>query len=196
MGLEKHTSDRSALCLVAEQLQPHSQGEMLEGSVAKGCPHRGILLSLLCCLVVDKVIKRLDGNVCYTVGYALSSSVERSWLLSWELCQEVLSMEQLWCDRKQPWIHWQKVVIQSVGLPRAWTQGLGGSLSMVKMHGLLCVPTLLVLYPILLCSMCILQKLTSPVLISKAVLMIPCKHGQKIQFCFILTFWYETLKNS
>jgi len=51
---------------VAEILQPHSQGETLEGPVAKGCPHRGILLHLLCCLVVDKVIKRLDGNACYT----------------------------------------------------------------------------------------------------------------------------------
>jgi len=63
---------------VAVILQPHSQGETLEGPVAKGCPHRGILLPLLCCLVVDKVIKRLDGNACYTVEYALSSSVEGS----------------------------------------------------------------------------------------------------------------------
>jgi len=32
MGLETHSSDRSALCLVVEKLQPHSQGEILEGS--------------------------------------------------------------------------------------------------------------------------------------------------------------------
>jgi len=78
MGLETHSSDRSALCFVVEKLHPHSGGEMLEGTVAKGCPHRGILLPLLCCLVVDKVIKRLDGNACYTLRYALSSSAESS----------------------------------------------------------------------------------------------------------------------
>jgi hypothetical protein len=102
MGLETHSSDRSALYLVAEKLQPHSQGETLEGSVAKGCPDRGILLPLLCCLIADKVIKRLDGNACYTLWYALSSSAERSRLLSQELLQEVLSREQQWCDGKQP----------------------------------------------------------------------------------------------
>jgi len=50
------------------------------------------------------------------------------------------------------------------------------------------VPALLVFYAIQLCYMCILQTLTSPALISKAVLLTPCKYGQKIQLCFIWTF--------
>jgi len=40
-------------------------GEMLEGSVAKDRLHSGILLPLI-------VIEGLDGNGCYTLGYALS----------------------------------------------------------------------------------------------------------------------------
>jgi hypothetical protein len=66
---------------VAEKLQPSSKEEKLEGSVDKGHPQRGILLPLLCCLVVDELIERLEGNGCYTVGYELSSA-ENSRLLS------------------------------------------------------------------------------------------------------------------
>jgi len=47
------------------------------------------------------------------------------------------------------------------------------------------VSPLHVFYPILLCSICILQTLTSPALTSKAVLLTPCKHGQKLQFILI-----------
>jgi hypothetical protein len=57
-------------------------GETLEGSVKKCCLQRGILLPLLCCLVVDKVIKGFTGNGCYTLGYTLSSSAENSQILS------------------------------------------------------------------------------------------------------------------
>jgi hypothetical protein len=46
--------------------QAHTE-EILERYVAQGHPQKGILLPLLCCLVVDKVIERLDGNGCYTV---------------------------------------------------------------------------------------------------------------------------------
>jgi len=56
--------------LCAEWQRNYSQahrGETLEVSVAKGHPQRGILLPLLCCLVVEKVIERFDGNRCYTV---------------------------------------------------------------------------------------------------------------------------------
>jgi len=55
--------------LCAEWQKNYSQahrGEMLEGCVAKGHRWRGILLPLLCCLVVDKVMARLDGNGYYT----------------------------------------------------------------------------------------------------------------------------------
>jgi len=56
--------------LCAEWQRNYSQahrGETLEGSVAKGHPQSGILLTLKCCLVADIVIERLDGNGCYTV---------------------------------------------------------------------------------------------------------------------------------
>jgi hypothetical protein len=46
--------------------QAHRE-ETLEGSVALGHPQRDILLPLLCCLVVDKVIEKLDWNGYYTV---------------------------------------------------------------------------------------------------------------------------------
>jgi hypothetical protein len=52
--------------------------ETLEGSVAKCCLQRGILLTLLCYLFVDKLIRGLDGNGFYTVGYLISLSVENS----------------------------------------------------------------------------------------------------------------------
>jgi hypothetical protein len=50
--------------------------------VAKGRPQRGILLPLMCCLVVEVVMEGLNGNGCYTLGHALSSSAENSQLLS------------------------------------------------------------------------------------------------------------------
>jgi hypothetical protein len=56
--------------LCAEWQKNYSQAhkeKTLEGSVAQGHPQRDILLPLLCCLVVDKVIVRTDGNGCYTV---------------------------------------------------------------------------------------------------------------------------------
>jgi len=60
--------------LYAEWQKNYSQahrGETLEGSVAKSHPQRDILLPLLCCLVVDKVIERLDGNGCYTLRLSI-----------------------------------------------------------------------------------------------------------------------------
>jgi len=43
-------------------------GEIMEGSVANCCLQRDIFITLLCCLVVDKVIQRRNGNGCYTLG--------------------------------------------------------------------------------------------------------------------------------
>jgi hypothetical protein len=37
--------------------------------VSRGCPHRGVLPPLLCCLVVDGLIARLNGGGVYTQGY-------------------------------------------------------------------------------------------------------------------------------
>jgi len=54
------------------------KGESLEGSLAKGYLQWGILSTLPCCLVVDEVTGGLDGNGCYTLGYALCSSAEIS----------------------------------------------------------------------------------------------------------------------
>jgi len=58
-------------------------GEILEGSVAKGCVQWGILSILLCCMVVDEVKGGLDGNGCYTLGYAMCSSSEISHIPFW-----------------------------------------------------------------------------------------------------------------
>jgi hypothetical protein len=54
------------------------KGEILEGSVAKGCLQWGILSTLLCCMVVGEVKGGLNGNGSYTLGYALCSSSENS----------------------------------------------------------------------------------------------------------------------
>ena len=43
----------------------------------EGRSQSGILLPLMCCLVVDTVTEGLDGNGCYTLGYALSSLSHR-----------------------------------------------------------------------------------------------------------------------
>jgi len=48
--------------LGGRKITPTCIGEKLEGSVAKCCPQRGILLPLLCCLIVDEVIEEMDGN--------------------------------------------------------------------------------------------------------------------------------------
>jgi hypothetical protein len=46
-------------------------GETLEGFVSKGCLQGGMLLSpLLWSLFVDKLMRILDENHCYTLGYA------------------------------------------------------------------------------------------------------------------------------
>ena len=44
------------------------RGDILGRCLAKCYLQRGILLPLLCCLVVDEVIERLNGNGCYTLG--------------------------------------------------------------------------------------------------------------------------------
>ena len=82
--------------------------------MAKGHPQRGILLPLLCCLVVDKVIERLDGNGCHTLR--LCAIISGEFLVTvTELHEEVLSMEHQWCDRNQPSIQPQMLFVQSVG---------------------------------------------------------------------------------
>jgi len=53
---------------VAEKLGATLRGKTLEGSVAKCCLQRGVLLPFLCYLVVDKVTEGLDVNGCYTLG--------------------------------------------------------------------------------------------------------------------------------
>jgi len=53
---------------VAEKLIATLTEKTLEGSVAKCCQQRGILLPLLCYLVVNKVTEGLNVNGCYTLG--------------------------------------------------------------------------------------------------------------------------------
>jgi hypothetical protein len=50
------------------------------------------------------------------------------------------------------------------------------------------VPTLFLFYSVVFYSICVLRTLTSQALLSKAVLLTPYKHGQKLQLCFIMTF--------
>jgi hypothetical protein len=45
-------------------------GETLEGSVNRGCLQWGVLAPLLWSLVVGELITGLNGNGCYTLGYA------------------------------------------------------------------------------------------------------------------------------
>jgi hypothetical protein len=88
-------------------------GETLEGSVARGCPQAGILLPLLWSLVVDKLIG-LNGNGYHTLGYADDIAIlihgKFPNTVS-ELLREALNMVQQWCDRTQPSINPQKMVI-------------------------------------------------------------------------------------
>ena len=48
MGLETHSSDGSAPCWVAQNLQPHPQEKHWRGSLAKCCLQRGIVLPHSC----------------------------------------------------------------------------------------------------------------------------------------------------
>jgi hypothetical protein len=44
-------------------------GETLEGSVARGCLQQGVLSPLPWSLVVDELIRGLNGNGCYALWY-------------------------------------------------------------------------------------------------------------------------------
>ena len=56
----------------------HAIRKITGGVCGQGRLQSGIILHLMCCLVVDIVIEGLDGNGCYTLGYAISSSAENS----------------------------------------------------------------------------------------------------------------------
>ena len=76
-------------------------GEMLEGSVAKGHPQRGIFLPLMCSLVADVVAVVLDviqWGTHYTNQQKIPNYCPTG--SSGGLC-----MEQQWCDRNQPSIY-------------------------------------------------------------------------------------------
>jgi hypothetical protein len=72
-------------------------GEILEGSVAKGCWQGCILWPLLLSLIVDELVRGLNKNGCYTLRYAddiailICGKIQNT--IS-ELLQEVLSMTQ------------------------------------------------------------------------------------------------------
>jgi hypothetical protein len=76
-------------------------GKTLEGSVARGCLQQDVLLSLLCSLDVDKFMDGLSEKGCYTMGYAVDTTILNSGnflqIVS-ELLQEVLSVLQQWCE--------------------------------------------------------------------------------------------------
>jgi hypothetical protein len=117
------------------------RGETLEGTVAKGHPQRSILLPLLCCLVVDKVIERLDGNGCHTLW--LCAIIREKLLITVTELHQVLSMEQ-WCDRKcflfRMWVG------NCMNLRAAKKIKYGHSAWVTS------VPTLLIFYSIIFCS--------------------------------------------
>jgi hypothetical protein len=72
-------------------------GEILQGSVARGCLQGGILLPLLWSLVVDELMRGISKNGCYTMGHkdniATTTSVNFKYTIS-ELLQEALNMVQ------------------------------------------------------------------------------------------------------
>jgi hypothetical protein len=89
-------------------------GETLEGCVTMGCLQGGVLSPLLWSLVVDKIIGGLNGNDCYTLGYADDIAVlicGKFWNTVSELLQEASSMVQQWCDRTQLSVNPQKMVM-------------------------------------------------------------------------------------
>jgi hypothetical protein len=97
-----------------QEIKATLAGEALEGSVARGSPQEDILLPLLCSLVVDELIRELNKNGCYTLGYAddTVTIIHRKFLnTTSELLQDALSMVQQWCDRTQPSMNPQKMVI-------------------------------------------------------------------------------------
>lgn len=148
-------------------------GETLEGSVAKGCLQRDILLPLLCCLIVDKLIQGCDVNGCYTLGNALSSSLENCWKMSqrffrrlwvWNISGVIELSYQSIHNRFSIWINilWNRVTYTKsllaghCTLLKVWgckahkRKGCTKKISVVQLHGqLLCLPSL---YSILFCS--------------------------------------------
>jgi len=81
--------------------------------VAEACSQGSILLPLLSSLVVEE-LKGHNENDCYTLGYANDTTI----LISRkfpntvsELLQETVRMVQQWCDRTQPSIKPQKMMI-------------------------------------------------------------------------------------
>jgi hypothetical protein len=74
----------------------------------------GVLSPLLWSLVVDEIIEGLNGNDCYTLGYADVIAIlicGKFWNAVSELVQEASVMVQQWCDRTQLSINPQKMVI-------------------------------------------------------------------------------------
>jgi hypothetical protein len=67
-------------------------GETLEGSVARGCLQGGVLSLLQWGLVVNKLIRGLDENSCYTVAYAdgIAILMSRMYLNTVSVCTPAL----------------------------------------------------------------------------------------------------------
>jgi hypothetical protein len=111
MGLETQYVG-SASCWVAATIPEETRGG---GDLwPAGCPQEGILLPLLWSLVVDELIRGLNGNGCYILGYADDIAFficgKLPNIIS-ELLQETLHMVQQWCDRTQLSINPQKMII-------------------------------------------------------------------------------------
>jgi hypothetical protein len=87
-------------------------GEILKRSVARGCLQGYVLSPLTWTLVVDELIRGLNVNGCYTLGYADDIAISRkSPSTISELLQEGLNTAQQWCDRTELFINPQKMVI-------------------------------------------------------------------------------------
>jgi hypothetical protein len=99
-------------------------GEILDGSVARGCPQGGVLSPLLWSLVVDKLTGGLNGNGCYTLAYADDIAILIHRKFPHTVSQEALSTVQQWCDRTQLSINPQKKVI----VPFTWKRDFKGPL--------------------------------------------------------------------
>ena len=106
MSLETQSVDGLAPCWVAATTAEETRG---------ACPQEGILSPLLWSLVVDELIRGLNGNGCYTLGYADDIAIlicrKLPDIISELLQEALLHMVLQWCDRTQLSINPQMAII-------------------------------------------------------------------------------------
>jgi hypothetical protein len=106
VALAKHGVDHTNIQWIRATLEGRLATATLGGfsrsvEVSRGCPHGGILSTLLWCLVVDELIARLNRGGVYTQGYANDICflvVGKFPNMVSELIQWALHNVEMWCD--------------------------------------------------------------------------------------------------